>query len=130
MYIQEKIEKYLNRQFASSLNLKQKPTLHYKFIICLFTVELRHTSAERLVWKYIALQISKPEINLERHTHNKPPHQRTVLGRLKTWLTPGYDEISFSPPRSLRRKLQFHLRITFSKTCIPKTKMKRQLERG
>ena len=36
----------------------------------------------------------------------KPPHPRTVLGRLKTWLTPGYDEISFSPPRSLRRKLQ------------------------
>ena len=44
----------------------------------------------------------------------KPPHPRTVLGRLKPWLTPGYDEISFSPPRSLRRKLQFHLRITFS----------------
>ena len=127
MYIQEK---YLNRLFASSLNLKQKSTLHYKFIICLFTVELRHTSAERLVWKSVALQISKPEINLERHTHNKPPHQRTVLGRLKPWLTPGYDEISFSPPRSLRRKLQFHLRISFSNNVFQSTKKIKTIERG
>ena len=114
MYIQEKMEKYLNRLFASSLNLKQKLTLHYKFIICLFTVELRHTSAEHLVWKYIAMHISKPEINLERHTHNKPAHPRTVLGRLMTGFTSGSDEISFSPPRSLRRKLQVFMSLIVS----------------
>ena len=60
----------------------------------------------------------------------KPPHPRTVLGRLKTWLTPGYDEISFSPPRSLRRKLQFHLRISFSNNVFQSTKKIKTIEGG
>ena len=97
------MEKYLHRLFASSINLKQKPTqIHNLFVQGWIKKYISWTFG--LERHFIAKQ--KPEIKLKRHTHNKPPHPRTVLGRLKTWLTPGYDEISFSPPRSLRRKLQ------------------------
>ena len=60
----------------------------------------------------------------------KPPHPGTVLVRLLNGFTSGSDKISFSPPRSLRRKLQFYLRISFSNNIFQSTKKKKTIESG